>query len=249
MDALATVLLLIGAYFFGAIPTSYWLARIVRGIDIRKYGSGNVGISNFARHVGKRWSVAVIVFDVAIKGPLPVLLASSKVLELGLTVEVLAGLAVILGHNWSPFIRFSGGRGMGTVLGVVGSLSALLVAMYLLTSFTIWLATWWITGRRDSAVSWGISAALLPVYSVLIDLPIEVTYYALAFLAITMVKRATSNDPSYWREVDGVFAAAKLLIIRILFDRDTLSKEGWVGRKPVATQPQDVAPGLDRTSS
>ncbi len=242
MDALAAGLLIIGAYFFGAIPTSYWLARLVRGIDIRKYGSGNVGISNFARHVGKRWSIAVIVFDVAIKGPLPVLIASSKLLDLGLTVEVLAGLSVIVGHNWSIFIRFSGGRGMGTVLGVVGSLSYLLVGLYLLTSFTIWLVTWWITGRRDSAVSWGISAVLLPIYTVLIDLPVEVTYYTLAFLGITIIKRATSNDPSYWREVDGVLAGVKLLLVRVLFDRDTLSKERWVGRQPITGRPPQDPP-------
>lgn len=240
MDTLAIALLVIGAYFFGAIPTSYWLARIVRGIDIRKYGSGNVGISNFARHVGKRWAIGVIIFDVAIKGPLPVLLASSKVLDLGLTAEVLAGLSVILGHNWSIFIRFSGGRGMGTVLGVVGSLSFFLVAIYLLTSFTIWLLTWRVTGYKDSAVSWAISAALMPVYSVILELPVEVTYYTLAFFAITVIKRATSNDPSYWKEVDGVIAGMKLLLVRILFDRDTLSREGWVGRKPVLeTNPTD----------
>lgn len=247
MDALAIVLLLIGSYLFGAIPTSYWMARLVRGIDIRKYGSGNVGISNFARHVGKKWTIGVILFDVAVKGPLPVVLASSKVLDLGLTVEVGAGLAVILGHNWSVFIRFSGGRGMGTVLGVVGSLSFFLVWIYLLSSFTIWLATWAVSGRRDSSVSWIVSAALLPVYSVLIDLPSEITYYALIFLGITMVKRATSNDPLYWREVDGVWPATKLLMIRILFDRDTLSKEGWVGRKPVSPAPADSEPPRDES--
>lgn len=237
MDALAIVLLLIGAYFFGSIPTSYWMARLIRGINIREYGSGNVGISNFARHVGKKWAIAVILFDVAVKGPLPVVLASSKVLDLGLTAEVGAGLAVIVGHNWSAFIRFSGGRGMGTVLGVIGSLNFLLVWIYLLSSFSIWLLTWAISGRRDSSVSWVISAALLPVYSVLIDLPSEVAYYALIFLGITMVKRATSNDPSYWREVDGFMAAIKLLLIRILFDRDTLSREGWVGRSPPSEAP------------
>ncbi len=232
MDALATALLLIGAYLFGSIPTSYWMARLVRGIDIRRYGSGNVGISNFARHVGKRWAVAVILFDVAIKGPLPLIIASDKVLGLGLTVEVWAGLAVIIGHNWSVFIRFSGGRGMGTVLGVVGSLNYWLVWIYLLSSFSIWLVTWAITGKRDSSVSWVISAALLPIYSLLLDLPAEIAYYGLVFLGITMLKRATSNDPSYWKEVDGVVPAVKLLLVRILFDRDTLSKESWVGRKP-----------------
>ncbi len=232
MDTLAIVLLIVGSYFFGAIPTSFWMARIVRGIDIRQYGSGNVGISNFARHVGKKWAVGVILFDVAIKGPLPLVIASNRVLDLGLDVEVMAGLAVVIGHNWSIFIRFSGGRGMGTVLGVIGSLSFFLVVIYLLSSLTIWLATWGVSGRRDSSVSWGVSAALLPAYSAILGLPIQVTLYAVAFLAITIIKRATSNDPSYWRQVDGPKAASKLLLTRILFDRDMLSRERWVGRRP-----------------
>ena len=245
MDLTATVLLVVGAYFFGAIPTAYWMARLIRGIDIREYGSGNVGISNFARHVGKKWTVLVVLLDVAVKGPLPVLLASSKVLDLGLSVEVAAGLAVIIGHNWSVFIRFSGGRGMGTVLGVIGSFSFVLVWIYLLTSFTIWLTIWVIIKRRDSAVSWIISASLLPAYSAILSLPIEVTMYTLAFLLITVIKRATSNDPSYWAEVDGFGAAVKLLMVRIVFDRDTLSKESWVGRNPTAGRSADEAPRTD----
>lgn len=116
---------------------------------------------------------------------------------------------------------------MGAVLGVAGSLSFFLVWAYILTSFTIWLAI----RRRDSAVSWGIAAALMPVYSVILQLPLAVTLFSAAFLLITIVKRATSNDPSYWMEVDGPKAALKLLAIRVTFDRDTVSKESWVSRK------------------
>jgi glycerol-3-phosphate acyltransferase PlsY len=230
MDALATTLVIIGAYFFGAIPTAYWMGRLIKGIDLRKYGSGNVGISNFSRHVGKKWAVPVVLFDVAVKGPLPVLIASSKVLDLGINVEAAAGVATIIGHNWSIFIHFSGGRGMGTVLGVTGSYSFYLVWAYILTSFSIWLAI----RRRDSAISWGIAALLMPVYSALMGLPVAVTLFCVAFLLITVVKRATSNNPAYWRQVDGAKAAIKLLLTRIVFDRDTLSKEKWVSRSPAA---------------
>ena len=123
MDALAGVLLIAGAYLLGSVPTAYWMGRAIKGIDIRQYGSGNVGISNFAAHVSKRWGVLLVVFDLMVKGVVPVLLASDKVLGLGLGVEVGAGLAVIIGHVWSVFIRFSGGRGMTTVLAVAGSLN------------------------------------------------------------------------------------------------------------------------------
>lgn len=229
MDVLVPILVIIGAYLFGAIPTAFWMGKLIKGIDLRKYGSGNVGISNFARHVGKKWAVLVVLFDVAVKGPLPVVIASSKVLDLGIPVEAAAGTATILGHNWSIFIRFSGGRGMGTVLGVTGSYSFLLVWAYILTSFSVWLAI----RRKDSAVSWGVAALLLPVYSALMQMPVAVTLFCIAFLLITVVKRATSNDPTYWADVDGVKAAIKLLLTRIVFDRDTLSKEIWVSRSPI----------------
>ena len=209
------------------------MGRIIRGIDIRKYGSGNVGISNFARHVGKKWTIAVIAFDVVVKGPLPIIIASSKGLNLGLSVEVAVGVAVIVGHNWSIFIRFSGGRGMGTVLGVVGSFNFYLVWMYLLTSLTVWLSIRAVTGRWDSSLSWILAAMLLPVYALIIKLPMAITIYTLVFLLITIVKRVTSNDPSTWAQVHGFKAVGKLLAVRIMFDRDTLSKESWVERKPI----------------
>lgn len=229
MEALTAVLLILGAYLFGSIPTSYWMARLIKGIDIRRYGSGNVGISNFARHVGKRWAIPVILFDVAVKGTVPVLIASSKVLDLGIEIEAAAGVATILGHNWSVFIGFSGGRGMGAVLGAAGSLSFLLVWVYILTSFTIWLAI----RRRDSAVSWGISAALMPIYSVILQLPLAVTIFTICFLLVTIIKRAISNDPSRLRQVGGTKETIKLFAVRMAFDRDTVSKEEWVGRSPV----------------
>ena len=120
MDMLATVLLIAGAYLLGALPSSYYLARLVKGIDIRKYGSGNVGISNFAVHVGKRWAAPLVLFDIYGKGMLPVVIASDKVLGLGLSVEVAAGFASILGHNWSIWLKLGGGRGMATVPGRTG---------------------------------------------------------------------------------------------------------------------------------
>jgi glycerol-3-phosphate acyltransferase PlsY len=230
MDVLYVILVIAGAYLFGAIPTAYWMGRLIKGIDLRRYGSGNVGISNFSRHVGKRWAVVVALFDVAVKGPVPVLIASSKVLDLGIEVEAAAGFATIAGHTWSVFIRFSGGRGMGTVLGVAGAFSFFLVWAYILTSFTIWLAI----GRRDSAVSWGIAAALMPVYSVILRMPVAVTLFTVGFLAVTVVKRAVTNDPRRLLPVAGTRARLRLLAIRVAFDRDTLSKEEWVSRGPVA---------------
>jgi glycerol-3-phosphate acyltransferase PlsY len=236
MDGLAATLLIVGSYFLGAIPTAYWMARAIKKIDIREYGSGNVGVSNFAQHVGKKWAVLVVLFDVVVKGSLPVLLASSKVLDLGLPVEVAAGFVTLAGHNWSVFIRFSGGRAMGTVLGVAGALDFVLVWAYILTSFFVWLAI----RRSDSAVSWGIAAVMMPVYSLLLGLPVEVTLFAAGFLLMVIVKRSISNDPTYWTDVKDSRSFVRLLATRIVFDRDTLAKEGWVKRGPGRQPPPEI---------
>ena len=229
-DTLAAVLLIAGAYLLGALPSSYVLARLLKGIDIRKYGSGNVGISNFVVHAGWRWAVPLVLFDIFVKGLLPVLIASPKVLDLGLTVEVAAGFAAIFGHNWSVWLRFGGGRGMATVLGVLATLYYPLVFAYGAVAGFGWLAT----RRRDSAVWWGIAALLLPIFAALLMIPgyveFEVVAFCLAFLIMTAIKRLTSNrSTESGREK---VPLGRLVWNRIVFDRDISLREDWVYRGP-----------------
>ncbi len=113
--AVEFTLTVIGAYLLGAVPAAYLVARWVRGIDLRQYGSGNVGASNVVTVVSKRWGIAVIVFDM-VKGMAAVYAARSLGLSIGL--QALVGLAVISGHNWSIFLGFSSGRGGLTTAGV-----------------------------------------------------------------------------------------------------------------------------------
>ncbi len=145
-DITATILVIAGSYLLGALPSAYLLARAVKGIDIREYGSGNVGIANFSVHVGKLWMVPLILFDIFAKGILPVAVASDNILGLGLWVEAGAGMASILGHNWSVWLKFTGGRGMATVLGVVAALHYPLVLLYGGQAGMAWLAA---RGRRN----------------------------------------------------------------------------------------------------
>jgi len=228
MEPLQIALVIAGAYLIGAVPSAYWLGRLVKGIDIRRYGSGNVGSSNFATHVGKKWGVPLVLFDVIVKGALPVLIASDKALGLGLWVEVFAGLAAIVGHNWSVFIGFSGGRGMATVLGSSGALSLPLCAIYNFTALGVWLAT----GRRDSAVAWAAAALSLPFASLALRLPVAVTTFCALFVIVTGLKRVTSNfrNPAYASSGDR--PTWRLVVNRLMFDRDTERKEDWVGRGP-----------------
>ena len=223
MHALLAAGLVASAYLVGSIPASYLIGRFAKGIDIRERGSRNLGASNLTAQAGAWWAVPVVLFDVFIKGTLPVLIASDKVLGLGLSIEVLAGIAGIAGHNWSIFSGLRGGRGIATALGSMGALNLPLLIVYgsipaLGVLFTPW---------KDSAVWWMIGIILLPVWAVLLNLPLEIIIFSCAFIVLTVTKRMTSNS------LRGTNAQidAKLLLTRLVFDRDTVDREAWLNQQ------------------
>lgn len=114
------VVVYVFAYIMGSIPTAYWYAKYFHGIDIRQHGSGNVGATNSLRVLGKKAGIIVLIFDL-LKGLLPVLIARS----LGFSEEqtFLIGIVCILGHIWSVFANFKGGKGIATSLGVILAVS------------------------------------------------------------------------------------------------------------------------------
>ena len=111
---------LLGGYVVGSLPTGRIVVQLLAGTDIRKVGSGNIGTVNVYRVAGLGPSVLVLVVDV-LKGAVPVLLARAW----GYTeaVQVAAGLATIVGHNWSLFLRFGGGKGIATSFGALLAIS------------------------------------------------------------------------------------------------------------------------------
>ena len=103
------------AYLLGSIPWGVMVTNIVRGVDVRQYGSGRTGMSNVLRLAGMKVAIPVLLLDMS-KGALAVLFAkfipgSSE------AVVVVAAIVVIVGHNWSLFLRFRGGRGTATGAG------------------------------------------------------------------------------------------------------------------------------------
>lgn len=105
-------------YLLGSFPSGYVVGRL-RGIDVRQWGSGSLGGTNVLRSAGPWAAVLAVLGDVA-KGVLAVFAA--KALIGSPSAEVLAGLAAILGHDFSIFVTFSGGRGVATTLGALGAL-------------------------------------------------------------------------------------------------------------------------------
>lgn len=122
---------LVLAYLVGAIPTSWIAARLGAGLDLREHGSRNLGATNLYRVLGWRYAVPVGLFDMA-KGALPVLLLVPATGPAWVPLAV--GVAAIIGHVFSAFVRFRGGKGVATAAGVVLALAP----VPLLTSAAVW---------------------------------------------------------------------------------------------------------------
>lgn len=109
------------SYLLGAIPTGVWMGRLFR-LDIREHGSGNVGATNVSRVLGKLPGAIVLLVDTA-KGWIPAAWLASKAAQMGAAggagLPVFLGMAAVAGHIWNPFLRFQGGKGVATGLGVL----------------------------------------------------------------------------------------------------------------------------------
>jgi len=116
--------LCVAFYLIGSIPIGFLIGKS-KGIDIRTIGSGNIGATNVGRALGKKWQLIVLVLD-ALKGYLAVLFANIIFKNNGHYTSfspLLAGTCAILGHNWTIFLKFKGGKGVATTAGVIAALT------------------------------------------------------------------------------------------------------------------------------
>ena len=104
------------AFFLGSLPFGHWLA-LVRGVDLRSHGSGNTGATNVGRVLGKKWGIFVFVLDLG-KGWIAVDLAQ-RIGNLPETWSVTVGVFAVLGHVFSPWLGFRGGKGVATSAGIL----------------------------------------------------------------------------------------------------------------------------------
>lgn len=151
---------LAASYLVGAIPTSYLVGR-ARGIDLREHGSRNLGATNLYRVMGWKFAVPVGLFDVA-KGAVPVALFGPQA-SASRYFALACGLAAVVGHVYSVFVRFKGGKGVATAAGVVLALSPAAIG----AALVLWAAVVFATGY----VSLGsiTAAAALPLLVYLLE--------------------------------------------------------------------------------
>ena len=155
------VLWLLASYFVGAIPTSYLLSRFLAGIDLRQHGSGNLGATNLYRVLGWKYAIPAAAVDIA-KGAIPVLIFAPQVSTSQL-FALACGVAAILGHVFSVFVGFKGGKGVATAAGVMLGLAPL--------ALTAVAVVWALLVRLTGYVSVAsiAAAALLPLAVYLLE--------------------------------------------------------------------------------
>jgi acyl phosphate:glycerol-3-phosphate acyltransferase len=193
--------LILASYLIGAIPFGLLIGRIA-GIDVRREGSGNIGATNVARVLGKKKGLLTLLCDVA-KGFLPVwgaaflLPETTSVRELSV---VLCGFATVLGHMFPLYLKFKGGKGVATALGVFLFISP----WSILITLIIFLAVVSVSGY----VSLGslIASALVPVWLWGLDKPPQVLMVAVAIVLLIWFKhhsnisRLLHGEEKGWRK-------------------------------------------------
>jgi len=220
--AVEFALLILAAYLLGSVPAAYLVAKFSRGVDLRQYGSGNVGASNLLMLTSKRLAIPVFAFDFG-KGLAMVWVA--QLVGLDLTQQVVVGLLAIVGHNWSVFLRFSGGRGVLTIMGVG-------LALPVINGIDPWVmvvfATIAIPGAilRNTPLRVFIGLAVLPLASLGFGDPFPLTIGYLIMLLLLIVRRLAVPRAA----IAAALSRRDLLINRLLFDRDIRDREAWMSR-------------------
>jgi len=186
------LLTLVIAYLIGAFPTAYIISKRAKNIDITQVGSGNVGATNVFRSVGKIAAVAVLLIDIA-KGFLAVKLISDinfVAFQFGwmdlFMYQMLLGFMALIGHNWSIFIGFKGGKGIATTSGVLIALSFKIFIILLV----IWALAFYVS--RIVSFSSIITSIMFPLAAAVFLGDIRFTIFASILALLSIYKHRTN---------------------------------------------------------
>ncbi len=210
MRALLTVL---GSYLLASVPIAYLTAKLISGIDLREHGSKNVGASNVWQTSSKLATIPVGLAQIVqgFMGPAVAFLNGH-----GHATRAAAGVAAVAGHNWSPFLRFTGGRGVGQAIGVMLAISWQALAAFIVVS---------LVGVKLKAIPQFVGLGILsaPFVAKLTRQPAEIVTGLAAIAALIFAKRLLANGPP---APDASRSA--VFMNRLLYDRDTNERDDWV---------------------
>ncbi|MFC1703648.1 glycerol-3-phosphate 1-O-acyltransferase PlsY [Candidatus Omnitrophota bacterium] len=175
------------SYLLGSIPTGFLMARLWKRIDIRTVGSGNIGATNTFRALGKIPGITVLILDVGKGVVAPFVIANL----LGLTdagSRVLLGLAVVVGHIWTVFLKFKGGKGVATSIGVLLGLSICITSVRSVALLTVasWILVFLISGYVSLASL--VAALLLPIALVSTNQDVALVFLGIVFCSVIYIR-------------------------------------------------------------
>ena len=191
MNLLFLAISVVLAYLIGSIPVAYIFGRVLKNLDIREHGSGNMGATNAFRVLGKGPGSIVLILDI-IKGIIPVtFLANAFGLGDALSLVIIS-VAAVAGHNWTIFLGFKGGKGMATSLGVLIGMAIQLPGLRIVLGLAT--LTWLILFITFGYVSLAsIAAAVaLPILMVVFEAPFPMKAMAIV-LCVFIVFRHSAN--------------------------------------------------------
>jgi len=176
------IILIVGAYLLGSVPSAYILVKMRKGIDIRKVGSGNVGSTNTIRAAGRSTGIAVFFMD-SLKGYFPALIG---LLYAGETLAVLAGLAAFIGHLYPIWLSFKGGKGVATTIGIAFALMPLQASL----TFAFWFLVLLLTGYVSVA---SCAGGVFLAVSTLFSNHAPIVYVVFSLITIVIILRHRRN--------------------------------------------------------
>lgn len=202
MDIAHWVGIALGSYLVGSLPFGFWIAKIFFGVDIRQHGSGNIGATNVMRVLGKKAGILVFALDV-LKGWFPSFLTLQVTGQEG--AGLFAGACAVAGHSLSPFLKFKGGKGVATGLGLLLGVAPITA----ITGLCFWFLVLFVT-------------KYVSVASILAAISVPVSAYFFGFQNVTVILLSAAASLVVWRHRENI-------------QRLLQGKESKIGRKPASS--------------
>jgi len=195
---LTRIILLLGGYLLGSIPFGLIVGMLWKGVDIRKYGSGNIGTTNTLRALGRGPAAVVMVLDVS-KGYFPVM-AATRLFPGHSWIVLLAAMSAIIGHTLSVFLKLKGGKGVATSLGVIIGFDPIVAAIV----FVVWVT--FVALTKYVSLASIIACSSVPIIMLLFHKPIAYVLFGLVAATYVIlkhrsnIKRLLAGNEARWGE-------------------------------------------------
>lgn len=184
------------SYLLGSLPTAYILGRILKGIDIRRFGSGNVGSTNALRVLGKVAGITVLIIDI-LKGIIPTIFIADFIIWRSSLLSqemfrIILGMAAVIGHSWTIFLNFKGGKGVATSLGVLIGLAIKVPGFQFVLICSVFVWSCCLLLSRMVSLASILTALGLPLFMFLFNQSKELIIICIFFSAFIILRHRSN---------------------------------------------------------